>query len=156
MSTHNADYLITELRVLTMPETTLLCARCEPAPLEQLGAVFEPMMADLDRAQKAAGIYPAGAIHVRYYPAADGPEGRLYTMEVGVRVPEGTAAEGPAMILTMPAQRCAGLLLWGSLAHIMEAYGALGKGVDAAGLERTGEFREIHYYFEGDESPRSV
>lgn len=155
-STHNEEYLISDLRVLTLPEATWLAVACEPTPFARLGEVFEPMMGDLDRAQEAAAIYPAGAIFVRYYPVGEQTENQRYIMEVGVKAPAGTEAAAPAQLLEVPEQRCGGLLLWGGLEHIMEAYEALNRAVDAAGLERTGEYREIHYYFEGDASPRSV
>ena len=152
----NEGYLISELRVLTIPEDTWLAVVCEPTPFDQLESVFEPMMADLDWAQEAAGIYPAGAIHVRYYPVSGEGDDKPYAMEVGVRTLEGIQATAPATLLRVPAQRCAGLLLWGSLEHMMEAYDTLNRAADASGLERTGEYREIHYQFEGDDSPRSV
>jgi effector-binding domain-containing protein len=67
-----------------------------------------------------------------------------------------TPAQEPARILTAPALRCAALLLWGSLAHLLEAYDALDHAVAAAGLEPTGEYRELHYWFEGDDSLRNL
>jgi hypothetical protein len=56
----------------------------------------------------------------------------------------------------LPPYRCAGVLLWGSLAHVVEAYEALQKGIQEAGLEHTGECQEWKYYFWGVESPHNL
>ena len=151
------DYMIGSMRVLTLPECTLLCVRSEPTPFAELGAAFEPLIEATFVAQEAAKLYAPGPLVVRYYLAnPDQQHDGLYTMEVGLQAPADTPAPEPAQILTAPALRCAALLLWGSLAHMLEAYDALDHAIAAAGLEPTGEYRELHYWFEGDDSPRNL
>ena len=69
---------------------------------------------------------------------------------------QGTRAVGESQVVTLPPYRCAALLLWGSLAHIAEAYDVLRRGVTAAGLQPTGECREVNYLFESVDSPRNL
>jgi effector-binding domain-containing protein len=151
---YTEDYSIGGMRVLTLPECTLLCVRSEPTPFAELGTVFEPLIKAALDAQEAARLHVPGPLIVRYYPAEQHND--LYTMEVGFQAAVGTLTKEPARILTTPLLRCAALLLWGSLAHMLEAYDALHGAVDEAGLEPTGECREMHYWFEGDDSPRNL
>jgi hypothetical protein len=44
----------------------------------------------------------------------------------------------------------------GSLAHIVAAYEALNKGMQAAGLQHAGECQEWNYYFWSVESPPNL
>jgi hypothetical protein len=55
-----------------------------------------------------------------------------------------------------PSFHCAGLLLWGGLAHIRAAYASLQKAIQEAGLAPTGESEEWTYYFEGVDSPHNL
>ena len=158
------DYMIGSMRMLTLPECTLLCVRSEPTPFAELGAVFVPLIKATFVAQETARLYVPGPLIVRYYLAdPDQQHDGLYTMEVGFQAPAGTPAQEPvrmaqepARILMVPSLRGAALLLWGSLAHMLEAYDALERAVAATGLEPTGEYREMHYWFEGDDSPRNL
>lgn len=77
-------------------------------------------------------------------------------MQVGIPVKPGTRPAGEAQVKTLPPFHCVGLLLWGSLAHTVQAYETLSKAIDEAGLERTGEGREWNYYFEGVDSPHNL
>jgi effector-binding domain-containing protein len=92
---------------------------------------------------------------VRYYKAEAG-EPDSFLMEVGVRVKLGTQPAGDAQVKTLPAYHCAGIILWGSLAHIRQAYEVLMQSCKDAGLMRTGECREITYYFESVDSPNNL
>ena len=57
---------------------------------------------------------------------------------------------------TLPPYHCAALLLWGSLAHVAQAYSTLMQAVREAGFEQTGECREWNYWFESVDSPRNL
>lgn len=50
-------------------------------------------------------------------------------MEIGVPVKPGTLPAGEAKIEVLPPYRCAALLLWGGMAYMAEAYGALKKAM---------------------------
>jgi hypothetical protein len=77
-------------------------------------------------------------------------------MEVGVAVKPGTLPAGEAQIKILQPFHCAGLLLWGSLAHIAQAYSALTQAMNDAGLQHTGECQEWNYYFESADSPHNL
>jgi hypothetical protein len=75
---------------------------------------------------------------------------------IDIPVKPGTQPAGTAQVKILPPYRCASLLLWGSLAHIVEAYEALQKGMQEAGLGHTGECQECNYYFWSGESPHNL
>lgn len=153
------EFVIGQMRVQTMPELTFFYMVNEPTPITNLDNDLGIMIDKLEAAQREADQMGAGPIIIRYYPvqAAKGPDDpEQFLMEVGVPVKPGASPAGDAKVKTLPPWRCAGLLYWGSLGHILEVYGALNEGIRAAGLEPTGEGREWHYYFGGDNSPHNV
>ena len=77
-------------------------------------------------------------------------------MEAGVSVKPGMQPAGESLVKTLPPYHCAGLLLWGSLAYIVQAYGMLTNAIKKAGLEHTGECREWNYNFESGDSPNNL
>ena len=98
-------------------------------------------------------IAQVGPVIIRYY-ATGAPD--TWVLEVGVPVKAGTEAAGEAQVKTLPPFRCAALLYWGSLEHIVQAHETLMQAIREAGLEQTDENREWHYHFEGDVSPNNV
>jgi hypothetical protein len=151
------EFLIGPMRVLTMREMTFFHVASQPVPFVNLDQVLDPLLDSLYKARTEARITEAGPDIVRYYrtsTAADGTD--LFLMEVGIPVKPGTPLSGKAQIKTLPPDPFAGLLLWGSLAHIVEAYTALSQAMKQAGLEHTGECQEWNYYFEAPDSPRNL
>ena len=151
--TSNADYLISQMRVLTLREQPFFYVTCPPTPMHALDEELSRMMPRLEAAQEEAHITGDAPVIVRYFPTG---EADLYVMETGVPVKPGTQPTGKAQVKTLPPYRCAALLYWGSLEHIGEAYGALNQAIKDAGLEQTGEGQEWYYHFEGDASPNNV
>lgn len=113
------------------------------------------MLDSLYAAKAQAGLSQAGPDMTRYYKAGH-VASDLYMMEIGIPVKPGTQPAGAAQVKVLPPYHCAGLLLWGSLAHIGPAYETLKKAIQEAGLEHTGENREWVYYFESGESPHNL
>ena len=145
------------MRVLTIREMMFFHVASQPVPFANLDQVLDPLLDSLYRARTEARITDAGPDIVRYYKtstAADGTD--LFLMEVGIPVKPGTPPAGAAQVKTLPPYRCAALLLWGSLAHIVEAYTALSQAMKQAGLEHTGECQEWNYFFEAPDSPRNL
>src|SRR5512142_1466062 len=110
------EFLISQMRTLTAPEMTFFYVTNQPTPFAGLEKDLDPLLSSLYLAKEQAGIAEAGPDITRYYkvdagPDADGTE--LYRMEVGIPVKPGTQAAGEARVKTLPAHRCAGLLLWG-------------------------------------------
>ncbi|MGC9393393.1 MAG: hypothetical protein ACP5J4_00910 [Anaerolineae bacterium] len=151
--TSNTDYLISQMRVLTMREQTFFYVACPPTPMPALDEELSRLMPLLGAAQEETHITGDAPIIVRYFPTG---EADLYVMEAGVPVKPGTQPAGEAQVKTLPPYRCAALLYWGSLEHIAEAYGALNQAIKEAGLEQTGEGQEWYYHFEGDASPNNL
>ena len=153
------DFLITPARELTMPEMTFFYVTNQPTEFANLDRDLDPLLDSLYKARSQANIAEAGPDIVRYYkadpdPQAGGPG--LYWMEVGIPVKPDTRPAGDALVKSLPAYSCAGLLLWGSLAHIGQAYETLTQALKALGLEHTGECREWNYRFESVDSPNNL
>jgi effector-binding domain-containing protein len=150
-------FVISQMRVQTMREIPFFCVISRPVPFADLDKDLDPMLDKLDAAWAQANMGKVTAEVrtdiIRYYGA---DEVDLWRMEVGIPVKAGTEPTGAAQVKTLPPFRCAGLLLWGSLAHIMPAYDALKKAMQEAGLEHSGENREWVYYFESGESPHNL
>jgi hypothetical protein len=151
--TAQAEYLISQMRVLTMREQSFFYVACPPTAMTALDQELDRMMPLLGAAREEAHVVGDAPVIVRYFPTG---EADLYVMEAGVPVKPGTQPAGEAQVKTLPPYRCAALLYWGSLEHIGEAYGALNQAIKDAGLEQTGEGREWYYHFEGDTSPNNV
>jgi hypothetical protein len=147
------DFSISQMRALDMPGMTFFYATSKPVLFANLDKVLDPLLDSLYQARQAAPITSPGPDIVRYYKMG---EGDLYQMEVGIQVPPGTKPAGAAQVKLLPPYPCAALLLWGSLAHIVQAYVAMGQAMEAAGLQHNGEVREITYYFQSVDSPNNL
>jgi effector-binding domain-containing protein len=153
------EYMIGQMRVLTMVEQLYFYITNTPTPMSELDKDLNLMIPKLETAQALAGIAQVGPVIIRYHPVTNetaASQPLLYVMEIGVPIKPETKPAGEALIKTLPPFHCAALLYWGSLAHIAEAYGALIQAIKDAGLEQMGEGREWHYHFEGDTSPNNV
>jgi hypothetical protein len=153
------EYLISSMRVLTMPEMTFFSVACQPTAFANLDRELDILLSDLYKAKEQANLANAGPDITRYYPVeGDNQTGGpgLFRMEVGIPVKPGTPPAGDARVEKLPPYHCAGLLLWGSLLQTPQAYGALAQALQEAGLERTGECREWNYWFEKVESPLNL
>jgi hypothetical protein len=146
------DFLITPLRVLTLPEMAFF--HMVSQPVANLDSVLDPLLEGLYAARHLAQITAPGPDIVRYYKA---PGGNLSIMEAGIAVESGTLPAGEAQMKTLPPFRCASVLLWGGLVpHIVQTYEALFQAMKDAGLESTDETREVTYYFESIDSPNNL
>jgi effector-binding domain-containing protein len=160
MEPHEApDFLISDMRVLKMPEMTFFYVTNQPTPFANLDRDLDPMLSSLYEAKKLASLAEMGPDIVRYYkssPGAQEGEPDLFLMEVGISVKPEVQPTGEAQVKSLPPYHCAGTLLWGSLAHIGEAYEMLMQRFKEAGLKHTGECREWNYSFESVDSPNNL
>jgi effector-binding domain-containing protein len=156
MEQASPEFVIGQMRVLTMREMTFFYVTNQPTAFANLEGDLDPLLASLYAAKAQANIAQAGPDIVRYYRTVDSGEPDLWLMEVGIPVQPGTRPAGGALVKTLPPYHCAALLLWGSLAHIAQAYGTLRGAIEEAGLEHTGECREWNYWFESVDSPRNL
>lgn len=157
MEQATSEFVIGPMRVLTQSEMTFFYVTNQPTAFANLDRDLDPLLESLYAAKAQAGIAEAGPDIVRYYRAGDSAgEPDAFLMEVGIPVKPGTCPAGEAQVRMLPPYRCAGLLLWGSLAHIGQSYEALMQAIKEAGLETTGECREWNYWFESGDSPNNL
>ena len=153
------EFLIGQMRVLTMSEETFFYVANKPTVFADLDKDLDILLSKLEAAQAQAHIAEAGPGVTRYFKVdADGRAGELdlFLMEFGVPVKPGTQPAGEAQVKTLPPFHCAALLYWGSLTYIEQAYGTLRQAIKEAGLEPTDEGREWHYHFESGASPNNI
>jgi len=149
------EFLISQMRVLTMGEITFFYVMNQPTAFANLDRDLDLLLDSLYRAKTQANLAEVGPDITRYYPAGiDQPD--LFLMEVGIPVKPGTLPAGDAQVRILPPYHCAGLLLWGSLMHMGQTHTTLIQAIKEAGLERTGEYREWNYWFEGVDSPHNL
>ncbi len=149
------EFFISPMRVQTLPEITFFYVTSPPIPFADLDKHLDPLLESLYAAKAQAGLGETGPDITRYYEVSVG-EPDMFLMEVGIPVKPEMQPAGAAQVKILPTYRCASLLLWGSLLHIVEAYEALQKGMREAGLEHTGECQEWNYYFWSVESPHNL
>jgi hypothetical protein len=149
------EFIISPMRVQTLPEITFFYVTSEPIPFTDLDKHLDPLLESLYAAKAQANLGETGPDITRYYKVSTG-EPDMFLMEVGIPLKPGMQPAGAAQVKTLPLYPCASLLLWGSLAHIVDAYEALQKGMQEAGLEHTGECQEWNYYFRNVESPHNL
>lgn len=141
-----------EMRVHTMSAINYFYVTDQPVPFEQLDTLLNLLLERLYEAKRLAGLGETGPDITRYYRVENG----LFVMEVGIPVKAETKAAGLAEIKELGPFLCAGVLLWGSLAHVVEAYTALGARMAEEGLVATNESREWTYYFETPGSEQNL
>ena len=152
----NPDYLITQMRVLTIKAVTFFYVSAPSTHFDRLDELLDTLLDRLYAAKALTNITESGPDIVRYYPIGEAAE-RLFVMEAGVMVNPQTQPAGDALVKDLPPYHCASVLLWGGLLpHIEQTYQALAQAIQAAGLERTGECRECTYWFEGVDSPNNL
>ena len=150
-----SEFLISPMRVQTLPEIAFFYVTSPPIPFTDLDKYLDPLLESLYAAKAQASLGETGPDITRYYKVSAG-EPDMFLMEVGIPVKPEMKPAGAAQVKVLPPYRCASLLLWGSLLHIVEAYEALQKGMREAELEHTGECQEWTYYFLGVESPHNL
>jgi hypothetical protein len=150
------EFMITPMRQMLMPEITFFYVTNQPTEIGNLDRDLDFLLDRLYAAKAQAGMAEAGPDITRYYnvnPGHHPGEPDLFLMEVGIPVKPGTLPAGEAKIKTLPPFPCAGLLLWGSLMHVGQAYDALKQSLQSSGLKHSGESREWNYRFESVDSP---
>lgn len=149
------EFMISPMRVETLPEITFFYVTSLIIPFADLDKHLDPLLESLYAAKAQANLGESRPDITRYYKVS-ATEPNTYMMEVGIPVKPEIKPAGAAQVKILPSYPCASLLLWGSLLHIAQAYEALQKGMQEAGLEHTGECQEWNYYFWSVESPHNL
>lgn len=151
------DHFITPLRQLVLPEIHFFHVANQPTGFANLDRDLDILLDSLYAAKALANLGEMGPDITRYYPVEDPAGGPgLYRMEVGIAVKPDVQPAGAAAIKILPAYACAGVLLWGGLPHLGEAYTALKQAIETEGIRTTSETREITYSFEAVDSPNNL
>jgi len=149
-----ADYLIGQMHVQTLPETTYLYGSAKTTLAELSKAVNTIMPALMEGLAGGKFIQKGPAVFV--YQGVMGDQQAPFDLEVGFPVPDGAKGFDGFKTRKLKAFRCATILVTGSTAHFGEAYQKLFAGIGQAGHRPTGETREAYLYWEGPESPNNV
>jgi len=124
--------------------------------IPQLSNVIPPMMEGMYSAMKENQISPANAPVFVYQGITQDPS-KPFQLEVGMPVqPDGAKAVGDFKVRELPTFHCATVIFSGPLARIPQAYQQLFGELFQAGLQPTGETREMFLYWEGPESPNNI
>lgn len=83
-------------------------------------------------------------------------EPRVYDMEVGYAVPEGTSPSGEAQVRYVEPTLVASVLVWGALDVTPKSYGPLLQFVETAGYRSIVGWREWYLYREDADSMNNV
>lgn len=150
-----SDFQISPMRVLTLPPISFFYVTNQPTAFSNLDRDLDPLLDSLYAAKKLAQLGEMGPDIVRYYRAEPG-EVDLFRMEVGIAVNPEVRPAGEALVKPLEEYPCAGILLWGGLTHIVQAYETLTREMQAAGIKHTGECREVTYSFESPVSPNNL
>jgi hypothetical protein len=122
------EFIISPMRVETLPEITFFYVTSPPIPFADLDKYLNPLLESLYAAKAQANPGKVGLGIIRYYKISGG-ESDMFLMEVGIPVKPEIQPAGAAQVKILPHYPCASLFLWGSLMHIVQDYEALQKGM---------------------------
>lgn len=149
-----AEYLIGEMHQQTIPAQDYIYGSAETT-FEKLGEVvnkFIPLL--VAGIQEGKIIQKGPAMFV--YKGLGEDMSKPFTLEVGWCVTDKAKEAGELKVRKTAEFKCATILYTGALANIGKAYEKLMPLVFAAGLQPSGESREMYLYFESPESPNNV
>ena len=107
-----------------------------------------------DAYEKGYGAAEKPPILVMFFDLPDEP--RVYDMQVGFSVPEGTSPLGEAQVRYVEPSLCASVLVWGNLDSVISSYGPLLEFMDTKDLKCIEGWREWYLYWEGDSSSNNI
>jgi hypothetical protein len=146
-----ASISVSGLTVQTLPEQSFFFESSRTNALD-LQRTIDRLTADLARAANDGSVTFSGPC-VFVFMGKSTELRKLFTVEIGFAVPDGTRPFGRFQVRRLPAFHCAAVTLAGPGALIDKAYDVLDPAVDAAGLRRTDEIREIYLNWNGPDSP---
>ena len=83
-------------------------------------------------------------------------EPRMYDVQAGYVVPEGTTPQGETQVRYVPPALVASMLVWGDLSSVPKSYAPLMEFMNAQGLKCIEGWREWYLLFESDSSMNNV
>jgi len=142
---------VSEMTVQTLPSLTFFFESTRTTPLD-LQRTIDRVTADLAQVANDGKVTYSGPC-VFVFRGRTAELRRPFTLEIGFPVPEGTRQFGRFQIRKLAAFHCAAVTFIGPGSSIDKAYDKLDPAVDAAGLRRTDEVREVYLSWEGPDFP---
>jgi len=149
-----AEFVIGEMHQQTIPAQDFIYGSAETT-FEKIGDVvskYIPMLVDAIKEGKI--IQKSSAMFV--YKGVGEDMTKPFTLEIGWCVTDKAKEVGELKLRKTAEFKCATILYTGPLSSIGKAYEKLMGGVKAAGLNPTGEAREMYLFFEEPESANNV
>ncbi|MGH7176817.1 MAG: hypothetical protein ACREJC_05495 [Tepidisphaeraceae bacterium] len=147
-------FVVSKMRVQEFKGTSYFFTTTQTT-IAQMSPVVTKMMQDLGAAVGEHSVHVMGA-PVFVYKGATGEMDKPFTLEVGFPVDSATKPVGEFKVRELEPMRCATVLFSGPMAQIGQAYQQVFPELFAAGLQPSGESREMHVYWEGLESPNNM
>ncbi|HLL87709.1 MAG TPA: GyrI-like domain-containing protein [Tepidisphaeraceae bacterium] len=147
-----ADYQVTPLRVQDMPEVTVYYQTVK-TKLPDMSKDFDPVFADYDKALEAGELQRAGPVMLVYHNASFE---RPFDLDVCFTAPADAMPVEKFQVKKVPSFKCASVVYVGSLKWLGQAYQSLFKQLNGAGLQATGQTREVYLFWGGYDSPNNV
>ena len=148
------DMLISKMRLQDIKGCTYFFAATETT-IPQLHTVIPSTMESLETATKEHQIEISGAPLLIYHGITQ-DMAKPFELEIGFPVKEGSKAAGDFKVREVPTFHCATVIYSGPVQRVGEAYQQLFMELMQAGMQPTGETREMYLYWEAPESPNNI
>lgn len=148
----DAEYQVTPLRVQEMPAVTVYYQTVK-TKLPDMSKDFTPVMEAFDKATKAGEVRPSGPVLFLYHNASFD---KAFDLDVCFTAPPDAKAAGAFQVKTLPKFRCGSVVYVGPVRSVGKAYESLFKQINAAGMQATGQTREVYLFWDGPDSANNV
>ena len=146
------DIQLSDVAVRTLSSQTILYKEVETT-LQQIGPSSAPILAELGKLVKDKKVVYDGCFIFVYHGVTEDPNNK-FKLQVGIAVPEGTAAQGEFKIEKLQPLKAATILYGGPILSVARAYEKLFGNL--GGKQPSGVNREYYYRWEGPESKNNV
>ena len=146
------DYAVSEMHIQTLPPTTYWCGAAGTS-LDELNRAAGKNLEAAFQARDKGKVWFIGPVMYIYH--ITNPTNPL-TLDVGIVVPEGAPAPPELTLRKTEPFPCATVLYTGPMSNVRQAWDKLYKSMAEKKLERSGEARQMHLYWEDSESKNNV
>jgi effector-binding domain-containing protein len=146
--------VITKMRIQDFPAVHYFYASTE-TNLTQISATVQETMPKVLTALKENSVAPVGPSIFVYHGVTQDPN-KPFTLEIGFPVADTAKDAGDMKVRQLEAFHCASVIYSGPISQVTQAYQQVFTEIFAAGLQPTGETREMYLYWDGPESPNNV
>jgi len=150
----NEEPIVTKMRVQDYKAETYFYIQTETT-INQLSAVVPETLPKLFAAIKENSVDISGPMIFVYHGATQDRD-KPFQLEIGFAVAPGSKEAGDFKVRELAAFHCASVIYSGPIAQVGLAYQGLFTELFGAGLQPTGETREMYLYWEAPESPNNV